>query len=586
MTGTSSRHLSRCVHPPTDQIHQLWQIFTENVDPVTKIVHVPSLYRAIKKIINDTNNVPRNFSALLFAIYSIAILSLNSEECLDRFGQSRDHLLSHYISETKLALARADFTSTTSILVLQALIFHILCIRETHNPRSLWVFTGVAMRIAQGIGLHRDPTSLGLSPFEAEIRLRVWSYLKMHDERASELCGQPRFQTMESDMNVATTVTNINDEDLYPEMSAPPVASLGPTDIIFLVIKSEFFNFAGRMAALNRKNGPHVFRADDFSTKETTMPDNATIQSMEDYIENKYLRYCDLSNPIQFMTTLFARCALNVARFMAHHPRKWNSREQMPQSERDYVWNLGIKILEQFDVLQKSHNLQKFVWNSATYTQWHAFIHVLDTLRAEPQVREAAKAWRLVESAFENNPAILKDVKRPLYIAIRNLCLKAFHARQAGLFGDQNTNQVHQVPAFIQKIQESQEHSKSQVKSKGSPQKRTNVPRTNIVHGTQSAEVNTDFLSVHGTSTTQKSQEEDQLFASGSGSTLSSSEPSDSSFWLTHDVDMSGFDTFDGLLETSIDSNSMGDIDWGQWDNWLSGTNFVDTTLQWAGNGL
>ena len=59
---------------------------------------------------------------------------------------------------------------TTSLVVLQALVLHLLSVRDIYEPRAVWSLTGVAVRIAQGMGLERDGVFLGLPPFETEMR--------------------------------------------------------------------------------------------------------------------------------------------------------------------------------------------------------------------------------------------------------------------------------------------------------------------------------------------------------------------------------------------------------------------------------
>lgn len=166
-------------HPPAELIHQLWQTFLENANPLSKLVHVPTLKPAIEKAITNIEHIPRGFEALMFAIYSMAVLSLTDSECKEMLGETRATLLPRYVAATKTALARARFMSSTSIVVLQALMLHILSIRDIYEPRAVWSLTGVAIRIAEGMGMRLDGTLLGLSPFETEIRRRIWWQLKM-----------------------------------------------------------------------------------------------------------------------------------------------------------------------------------------------------------------------------------------------------------------------------------------------------------------------------------------------------------------------------------------------------------------------
>lgn len=41
----------------------------------------------------------------------------------------------------------------------------------------MWIINGITMRVAQSIGMHHEPSRLGLSPFDAEIRRRLWWHI-------------------------------------------------------------------------------------------------------------------------------------------------------------------------------------------------------------------------------------------------------------------------------------------------------------------------------------------------------------------------------------------------------------------------
>jgi hypothetical protein len=212
-------------HPSGEQILWLWQTFIENVDPLTKVVHIPTLSPLIQRASSNTESIPRSLEALMFAIYSTAVMSLNDMECKEYLAEACNTLLSRYIASTKLALSRADFMSTTSLLVLQALVLHILSVRDSYEPRAIWSLTGVALRIAQSMGLERDELSLGLSHFEAEMRQRIWWLLKTHDYRAAELCGLFKFRHLDTGPESTKWPSNVNDDQLHPGMTATPAES-------------------------------------------------------------------------------------------------------------------------------------------------------------------------------------------------------------------------------------------------------------------------------------------------------------------------------------------------------------------------
>lgn len=549
--GPVRHRYSKYEHPQADHMLELWQVFAQNVDPLTKVVHAPSLRSTFEHAAKDTRNISRSLNALMFAIYSVAVLSLSEQQCLDRFVTSRSHLLPRFVTATKVALTRANFTSSTSIVILQALALHILSIQNTHHPRSLWILTGVAVRMSEGIGLHKHVQEAALGSFEAEIRRRLWFYIKQQDNNVAEMCGQPKFRGSDA-VIITGALAGTSDGETYSGVSKLPSGSLRPTDVIFCAVMSEFYAFAERMAALNRKHGGYDSLANDFSSKDSNMPRDEDIQDLEDSIEGKYLRYCDPSDALQLMTILFARLSLNVARFMAHHPRKWKTREQTPESERTYLWNVSLKLLGQLDMIQSSPHLQCFAWQSEQYLQWWPFIHVLDTLRADPTGPDTAEAWRLVEATFRNNPMIITNTKRSLYVAVGNLCLKAFSAYETA--NSDSSKLSLRTSSFIQDLRQKRELAKHRAQA-----------RVSSKQGKKT--VTQDISSASFTNPAENVPSQSPSFTAGPAGL----ETTSNAQWFS-DSPLTNF----GMLDTNAGlmlagDQNMDDIDWTQWDAWLSG---------------
>jgi hypothetical protein len=90
------------------------------------------------------------------------------------FGVEKDTLLRQYRFGVEQALARARFLNTNEIVTVQAFVLFLVCVRRHDDTRFVWSLTGLALRIAQSLGLHRDGTKFGLSPFDTEMRRRLW----------------------------------------------------------------------------------------------------------------------------------------------------------------------------------------------------------------------------------------------------------------------------------------------------------------------------------------------------------------------------------------------------------------------------
>lgn len=570
----------KCVHPPSDHIHYLWQAFVENVDPLTKIVHVPTLRPAIRKATISMESVPKSFEALMFAIYSMAVLSLQDTECMARLGEPRKVLLSRYILATKVALARTNLMGTLSLVVLQALILHIFSIRDIYDPRTVWTLTGVALRIAEGMGLQRDGASFSLPPFEAEIRRRIWWQLKMHDLRTTDLTGLAKSKVLDRDEeNTTQPPININDDQLYPGMASLPEESNAPTDMVFVGLRSQLSSFAMNLHAKKKEQGVKSSWWNDAASASDVAEKEAGLKEVEDLFETKYLRYCDPSDSLQLMAMLFARMGMNHARFLVHHPRRWPKPEMMPESERQLVWSLSVKLLEQTDLTLSSRQLQRFWWNGPYFFPWPAFIHIIDTLRANPLIPEAQKTWRLIESIYASNGHLLSNTNKPIYIVVGNLTLKAYDAHLTAL-SDAGVS-APAVPEFITKLQQQRASAKAKREARNAKKNQTVLSSAQAQTSEYMPKAEDAMRSVQDSSAEYMPLQD---LNTQSNPLQPNIDMETDPFWFTNGFvndsmnAANGFpndiDTMLACPTTSLDNIFTGDhMDWQQWDATLANLN-------------
>ena len=562
-------------HPSPERIQQLWQIFAENVDPLTKVVHIPTVWPAIQKAASNTQAIPRSFEALMFAIYAAAIMSLKDNNCKQRLGESRKTLLSQYVSATKTALARAKFMGTSSLVVLQALVLHLLSVRDIYEPRAVWSLTGVAVRIGQGMGLERDGVALGLPLFETEIRRRVWWLLKTHDFRAAELCGLPKFRDLDTTAESTKFPTNVNDRQLYPGMPSLPVESNTMTDTVFIALRYELMNFAAARVARFREQGKSPSQWNLHASGIDKEEIEKAFKGYEEMLETKYLRYCDPSQPLQLITMLLARVAMNGARFLMHHPRRWASIEQTPISERQFVWELSIKILEQQQMWRSSPQIQQYAWHAAYFQQWHTFIHVLDTLQANALHPDAEKAWQLIENTYESNEEMIFDMKKPIHVAVGNLCLNAYGARQAALQADERA-----TPEFILQLRQQRENTIAKRQARNAKGGHLEDP-ARPTHGNGPNVTSNPDASVMDSTNNPESPHPQQSIISHLPNLAEADGAIESDpFWFIDDNQVGGPND---VMEMDLDlmlvqdqggqENTAQPINWEQWDAWLADSN-------------
>jgi hypothetical protein len=71
--------LSR-LQPLPSQIPYIWQVYQENVEPLIKVIHVPTVERVFRGFRANPSDLTAPNEALLFSIYYAAITSLEPDE--------------------------------------------------------------------------------------------------------------------------------------------------------------------------------------------------------------------------------------------------------------------------------------------------------------------------------------------------------------------------------------------------------------------------------------------------------------------------------------------------------------------------
>ena len=242
------------------------------------------------------------------------------------------------------------------------------------------------MRSAQSIGLHRDGTNFRLSPFESEIRRRLWGYLCAVDSRAAEDHGIS-LSTSDGDSDTRLPV-NVDDNELFPDMQELPVGRAKWTDI----------SFSLTMIEISRA----LSDASSRGSVSSGSPSDQMLTDLTTRLEAVYLRYCDPNIPIQNATLLCANLMVAKLKFLVSHP--WLNRrdgEQGVAQANDDNLAAACHILEINLQLQTEDLLRGFRWYFETYTQNHILTYLLWHLSVKPTGPGVDRAWNAVDESFK-----------------------------------------------------------------------------------------------------------------------------------------------------------------------------------------
>lgn len=299
--------------------------------------------------------------------------------------------------------------------------------RAFSDPHTIWTLCGIATRIAQRIGVHRDGSNYGLSVFETEMRRRVWFQLMIIEATSAQFCGVAA-SSLPATIDVQPPM-NANDSDLDPQMTEPACEKQGPTEMIFVLARSGFGQWLRRLSNenLGSNTGPWAYLSSSSMPLEAK---DKAIDELETFLESNFLQYCDTSIPLHMMTRMMTRSVIHYTRLMAHHPRQYQGPNvRISPAEKDIIFENALNMTKYADQTQNNPVIRRFSWHTVNHMPWDAIIFMLSELRYRSNSEEKSIVWQLIGNVYSqhvhemgNNPST------PLHMAIQSLIVKAWRA--------------------------------------------------------------------------------------------------------------------------------------------------------------
>lgn len=168
--------------------------YFNSYDPAVHILHPPSWYRAYERY---WENPDVTCVAWLGQLYAILCLAMHSYYRMDdeppEYRGKSLALSANYRALTGQCLLLADFIKPMPNMI-ETMVLHLHCeyARTRDAEVGIWVLVGMIVRLAMRMGYHRDPKSFPqITPFQGEIRRRVWTFIRQSDLLFSFQIGLP-----------------------------------------------------------------------------------------------------------------------------------------------------------------------------------------------------------------------------------------------------------------------------------------------------------------------------------------------------------------------------------------------------------
>ncbi|KAK3297331.1 fungal-specific transcription factor domain-containing protein [Chaetomium fimeti] len=443
--------------PSPAQILPLWQVYLDRVNPLTKIIHVPSVQPYMAAVITDSKALPRNVEALLFSIFVMAVVAMTPDECKALLGIAREEALQRYSSGVRLTLVRVGFLRSHDMIILQALVIYLISLQGRYDRHAVWILGGVAIRIAQKMGLHRDGATLGLSPFESEMRRRLWWQIIMTDAKYAMFSGlSHNLLPRNSDTK---SPSNVNDADIFPTSEEPFQDRDGPTEMIFCLITYRFAKFLMEMPGFE---GVVMIPEDESMstgkgapTAEQLATYRRGVAQLREDLKEILDKHCDSSaGPVHAMALEMKKHLFMKLEELMTPPKEQLDWGGEVKSASDNTFKIAIGTLEHNEANYNSTSNRGFAWFSLLHFQLDIFMYMAGQLcrRTEGSLVSGSlveRAWRQVDVVYSFHPELF-DMTNKNYMTLAVYVLQAWKMREQLVLA--KTGQPAQVPFYVDKL--------------------------------------------------------------------------------------------------------------------------------------
>ncbi|CAF3556337.1 unnamed protein product [Fusarium graminearum] len=405
------------LHPDPAHLFRLWQIYLDNVNPLMKVTHTPTLQARIVEAASNLKEISPTLEALMFSIYCMAILSLSQEECVTMFKQSKEQLSTRYYFGCQQALSNCNFLRTDNRDCLTALFLYLVSIRSASHPKSVSSMLAVAVRIAERMGIQSEAKNARCSILEAELRRRLWWSLVLFDSRFSAL-GDHKPTTLVPSWDCALP-TNVSDSELREETKTPPKVQDQATEAIFAIVRGEIGEFY--------RNSPFylAFTNPVMKPLAKKLPPGGDV-TLEKMIEDKYLRFCDPDNRVHYMTMWTARSNIMNCRLMNDYLTYLDTSTQYRSDRQEAAVSCALHWLECDTKIAGSQLTKNFRWFLQLHFPFPAYIRVIQHLKGQPFSDQTERAWKVMHDNYSVRAIPDAHIPAPAFRPFTNIVLYAW----------------------------------------------------------------------------------------------------------------------------------------------------------------
>ncbi|KAG5291502.1 C6 transcription factor [Histoplasma ohiense] len=242
--------------PPKQTTDQFVNKFFDPNDPAPPllVIHEPTFRKQYEEHWRNPDRTDVAWLGLLFSMLWMTVQSeIESPKDAAQYMGVGESLAELFRTRTAQCLMHANITRSEPH-VIETMCFQALAeyMRRKDIESGIWMALGQIVRAAMRMGFHRDPSHYpkAFSPFQGEMRRRIWAFICQADHVCSFHIGLPSM--ISSAISDTAMPSNLHDWELTEGMAKlPPSRPMSEvTGITYMVTKSQILQTVGRIGEL------------------------------------------------------------------------------------------------------------------------------------------------------------------------------------------------------------------------------------------------------------------------------------------------------------------------------------------------
>lgn len=441
-TGNSPQS-SRGITITPQARRSLCEIYIQNVDPVFKVLHRPSLRAFLRDDQPYLDYEPDHHApvTLAYAVYYAAVVTIDDAQCQLLFGLDKRTAAACLQAETDAALQRSDFVTTNELTVLQAYLLSLLAARCQDQSRRVWTMSAMALRVGQALCLHMRDPPFQVNPFEQEMRRRCWLCIGLLDFSASlDRASEPMMQSVWLDSHPPS---NINDDNIWFNMNVPiqepPEGTF--TDLTLTLITAAAQSVA-RMIAYT-----------DFMEQAVEeMSSRQQILLNFQHKVTKFLSGCrPESSPFQLYTKRTATTIYGWLQLGSLRPISRSRNFIPPAVPGDALLSLAVDNLAKVQESYSDPTTAQWMWFGALWVPWHGLAVALAELCVCKDPEAMSRHWPVIEQVYHRSSLTIADSQHGMLWKPLEKLMHQARAHKREMLGSASPSEQarHQIPPIV-----------------------------------------------------------------------------------------------------------------------------------------